>query len=460
MKRSTELRYLLFVLFVISLGFLVLYASHTDRGSPSTLITADGILDITDYFLSPFPNALYASFFVSLFLLVHLYVRIKLPEADPFILPAVALLSGIGIIMMLRLSPALALSRNEAIRSILSSNPDANITKNVLTLARLGGKHFIFVGAGILILILSMNIFNRRAFSWLSSKKYLWVFVSAILIIATLLFGKEINKRSLWLFGFQTVELVKLLVLFFISGYIYEKGKGIITYSQTGFKSWVSYAGPFLIMWFFALLPLFIQRDLGPTFLIFIVFLLMFYYAGNRSIATVFFIFLIVAAGYISYKAGYPHIVRERFEMMLDPFGRSESMARVLWSISSGGIYGAGIGYGQPHRIPEVQSDFNFTAICEEMGFIGGVTVILAYVLLIYRFFKIASHTDNIYRKTLVIGITALVGVQAFIIISGNLSFIPMTGITLPFISYGGSSMIINFLMAGIVLKISGEKYD
>lgn len=458
MKRDLELRYLLSVLLIISLGFLVLYSSYWDRGISTSLITVKGTLDISDYSIAFFPNALYASFLVGLFLLAHFYLRVKLPDADPFILPAVAILSGIGIILALRLSPDLAASRNEAIKAILSRNPDDHIKDNVLSIAQFGMKQFISAGMGMLLMLLSMNAFNGRGFSWLSSKRYLWVFLSAALIIATLLVGTRINGKSLWLFGFQTVELVKLLMLFFIAGYIYEKGKGIEAYRHMGFNAWLNYAGPFVVMWFFALAPIFIQGDLGPTFLIFMVFLIMFYYSGNRNLMTAAFILLIVAVGYISYKTGYPSIVRTRFDMLLDPFGKSESMSRVLWSISSGGFWGTGIGYGQPHSIPEVQSDFSFAALCEEVGFVGGAAVILAYALLIQRCFEVASKTSNLYKKTLVIGIAALFGIQAFIIVSGNLSYIPMTGITLPFVSYGGSSMIISFLMIGIVLKISGEE--
>ena len=125
-------------------------------------------------------------------------------------------------------------------------------------------------------------------------------------------------------------------------------------------------------MWLFVLIALYIQKDFGPVVLIFIVFLLMFFYAGNHNSMTLIFISLMVVVGYLSYQAGYPHIVRERFDALFDPFGNSEAMTRVLWSLSSGGWVGTGIGYGEPFRIPEVQSDFSFAAICEEMGFFGG----------------------------------------------------------------------------------------
>ena len=452
MKRKSELKYLLVVLCIMSLGLFLVYLSRIDRDIAMILLTVDSIKDISGSFPSLFPDILYIPCYVGLFLLMHLYLRVKLPEADPFILPVVGVLSGVGLVMILRLSPDLAWSRNEAIQSILRHNPEASIKDNVLTLAQLGIKQFVSLVIGILAMIIAINVFNQRVFSWISSKKYFWVFLSAMLIIMTLLFGTEVNKRSLWLFGFQTVELVKLLVLFFISAYIYEKGKGIVIYQQAGYRAWLSYAGPFVAMWFFALIPLFVQRDLGPTFLIFIVFLLMFYFAGNRNIVTIAFIVLIGIIGYVSYKVGYPSVVHERFNAFFDPFGRSESMSRVLWSISSGGIFGSGIGYGQPYRIPVVQSDFNFAAIVEEMGFIGGISVVLCYVIFVHRCYRISQQTANIYKRSLVCGITVMIGLQAFTIICGNLGVIPMTGITLPFVSYGGSSMIINFLLIGIIL--------
>lgn len=457
MKRNIELRLLLVVLLIINIGFLILSSSYVDRGVSYLLKTKDGILNIAPYFLDFFPNGLYATFFVAVFLLAHIFLRWRLPEADPLLLPLTALLSGIGLLLILRLSPDLAFVRNEAIRDVLARNPEAQITDNVLSLAQLGMKYFTFLVIGILVLLASSCISNQ-VFSRLSSKKYIWVFLSAILILCTLFFGVKINGRRLWLFGFQTVEVVKFLMILFMAGYIYERGKGILVYGKGDFGAWAKYAAPFAVMCFFGLVPIVLQRDFGPTVLLFAVFLLIFHYAGNRWTVTLIFIMLLCIAGYASYKTGLPSVVRERFDMMADPFTRSESMSRVLWAISSGGLSGAGIGYGQAHRIPEVQSDFSFTAVCEEMGFVGGLALILAYAALIVRCLKIASATSNVYRKTLVTGIAALIGVQSFLIICGNLGGIPLTGITLPLVSYGGSALLVNFLMIGIVLRISGEE--
>jgi cell division protein FtsW (lipid II flippase) len=382
----------------------------------------------------------------------------KWPYADPFILPAVALLSGLGLIMTLRLAPDLAIARADTLNVVLNINPGANVTDNVLTLARIGVRHFYHIALGALLFVIVLYAFSGRLFSALSSKKYLWVLISAGLILLTLALGDRINGRRLWLFGFQTVELVKLLTLLFAAGYLYEQGTGIALYREGGGRLWLRYAGPFAAMGFFALLPLFIQKDLGPTVLICMVFFLLLFAAGNRVSVSLLFIVLMALAGYVSYQTGYPSILRERFDALFNPFGTSEAMTRVLWSLAAGGRLGVGIGYGQPYKMPEVQSDFSFAAICEEMGFVGAGTVILAYVLLTWRCFHVACSQENRYKRILVIGIACMIAIQAAIIILGNLVVIPLTGITLPFISYGGSSLIITFIMAGIVLRISGER--
>lgn len=454
MKRAIERKNLLVALLIVCLGLLLLSSSLAERAVNTNLVTHEGTLDISRYCFHLFPNGLYAALFVALFLIAHAFLRWRLPQADPFILPVVALLCGIGVIMAFRLAPDLAIVRNEAITTMLNRNHDAPVSRNVLILAKLGVKHIYLIAVGLLAMI-APSFVSQQGFSRLSSKKYLWVLLSALLICLTLLLGDKINGKRLWLFGFQTDELVKLLMVLFMAGYIHERGKGIAIFGRDNIRVWAQYAAPFMVMCFFGLIPMVLQGDFGPTFLLLVVFLLMFHYSGNRRLVTLLFILLIGIVGYVSYKTGYPSILHERFDMMLDPFGRSESLSRVLWAVSSGGMFGSGIGYGQPQRIAEVQSDFSFAAVCEEMGFVVAASIILAYAVLLIRCFRIAADTKNTYMKTLVIGIATMIGVQVFIIIAGNLGGIPLTGITLPLVSYGGSSLIINFLMIGIVLTIS-----
>lgn len=446
------------LLIILCLGFFIVYAGHIDRTLPQVLNTSKGILDLSLFSTERNPNMFYGISFAAIFLLTHFYIKLKLPNADPYIFPAVAILTGIGLIIMLRLSPDLAIVRNEAIQAVLSRDPHATVRQNVLSFAQLGMKQFFMIGLGCLTIIGAVNLLGRKSFPWLASKKYLWVLLSVLLILVTLFFGTKVNGKRLWLLGIQPIELVKIMLLLFISAYVYQKGKGIVMYQAGGLRQWVQYAGPFMVMWLFALAPIVLQGDLGPTFLIFLVFLILFHYVGTRKSVTMLSILFIAAAGLISYKIGWPSIVKTRMDMFLDPFGASESISRSLWAVSSGGLFGSGIGYGQSYRIPEVQSDFNFACICEEMGLLGGITVLLCYAIIISRCLVIAAHTDNIHKKTLVVGIGLMIGLQAAIIIAGNLSAIPLTGITLPFISYGGSSMIATFSMIGIALNISGDE--
>jgi cell division protein FtsW (lipid II flippase) len=359
------------------------------------------------------------------------------------------------MIALLRLAPDLAALRSETIATLLRDYPGIRIRDNATLLSQLGVRQLINMVGGVLLLIVAFAISSRRTLAWCASKKYLWAFSAVVLVVITMAYGTEINNRRLWLFGFQTVELVKLLTLFFIAGYLDEHGRGIELYRQGNLPSWIKYAGPYFVVFILILLVLFLQKDLGPAVLLFWVFLLMIHAAGNRKVVTLAFLGIVLLAGFAAYQAGFPSMVRTRFDACLDPFGTSESMTRVFWSLSAGGIWGLGLGAGQSYRIPEVQSDFNFTVICEELGFGGGLAVIMMYLLFFYRCLVTSRRIDHGFEKALLIGIGTLTMSQALIIIAGNIGIIPLTGITLPFVSYGGSSLIVNFIMAGIALRIS-----
>jgi hypothetical protein len=168
-KQNIEFRYLLLVLLIVSIGFWILQMGFIDRGVSGALVTRNGSLDISPYFLDFFPNALYAAFFVAVFLLLHFYVRVKMPTADPFILPAVALLSGVGIILLLRLAPDLSRSRNEALLALFRSGIVGKGGDNVLYLAQLGMRQFVVFIIGTIGMIVAINLFGRNGISWFSS---------------------------------------------------------------------------------------------------------------------------------------------------------------------------------------------------------------------------------------------------------------------------------------------------
>jgi cell division protein FtsW (lipid II flippase) len=456
-KRAIELKYLFLVFAALGLGFFLVHQHFMRRTFPFVLTTISGEMEFASYLLNPFPNALYFVVFACLFLLAHFHLRSSVPEADPYILPAIAFISGVGSLMMLRLAPDLALMRNDALWSIVNANPSVKITDNVRTLAQLGTSHFTNLVVGVLAFLITISVFSRRFFAWMSGRRYVWIALSSLLFLATWFFGTTINGKKLWFMGFQTIELVKILVLFFIAAYLYNEGKGISAHGKSRFFKWCQYTVPYAAACILLAGPTLLQKDFGAAMLLFVVCFIMLHLAGNKFMITAFVISLIALTGWTCYAMDSPHVLRERIDMFLDPFGRGEALATVLWSISTGGIFGNGIGFGLAHRIPEVQSDFNFAAICEEMGLLGGMSILLAYTVLLQRLFKASRLNSNLYKKMLIIGIALTIAAQSFIIVAGNLNGIPLTGVTLPFCSYGGSSLIASFIMAGIAIRITGE---
>ncbi len=457
-KRACELKFLSLVFMVIGLGFFLVHQHFLKRTFPHMIATITGEMEFAAQVLDPYPNALYFVLFAALFLLAHIHLRSSLPEADPYILPAIAFISGIGSIMILRLAPDLALMRNDALWSIVNGNPSAKVSDNVRTLAQLGASHFQNLIIGVLAFLVTITVFNRRFFAWMSGRRYIWIVVSFLLFLVTWAFGTTINGKKLWFLGFQTIELIKLLVLFFIAAYLYNEGKGVSAHGRGRFLKWCKYTIPYGMACILLAGPTLLQQDFGATMLLFTVCFTMLHLAGNKFSITILVISLIVLSGWACYAMDSPHVLRQRIDMFLDPFGRGEALSTVLWSISTGGIFGNGVGFGLAHRIPEVQSDFNFAAICEEMGLVGGLSLLLAYAVLLQRLFSVSLLNGNLYKKMLIIGIALMIATQSFIIVAGNLNGIPLTGITLPFCSYGGSSLIISFIMAGIAVRISGEE--
>jgi cell division protein FtsW (lipid II flippase) len=460
MKRAVELKYLFLVFMSLGLGFFLLHQHLMKKGYPLTAWSASGeIIDLSPYVFAPYPNGVFFALFAGLFLLAHFYLRSAVPKADPYILPTLAFISGIGFIMILRLAPDLAVLRGEALRQITTAHPTARVTDNVRLLAQLGTSHLVNLTAGMIALLITTRIFNKKVVAWMSGKRYLWVLCSTVLFACTWLFGATINGRKLWLFGFQTIEPVKLLVLFFMAGYLYNEGKGITFHGTKGkFLTWCRYTIPFAAVSILAFGPTIPQGDFGATVLLFAVCFIMLHLAGNKVYITALVASAIALTAWVCYSLNFPHMLKTRIDMFLDPFGRGEAITSVLWSISTGGLFGNGIGYGLAHRIPEVQSDFNFAAICEEMGLIGGLSLMAAYAVLLTRFFRASLANQNGYKRMLVMGIAIMMAIQSFIILAGNLNGIPLTGITLPFCSYGGSSIVVSFIMAGIGIRVSGEE--
>ncbi len=298
--------------------------------------------------------------------------------------------------------------------------------------------------------------FGYRYIGNLSRFKWLYYSAGIALFMFTLVFGRAIKGAKNWIvigrFSIQPSEIVKLFFILFLACYYSSKEKRLFR----GIKE--RYAVMFCVYTYLGFLIL--QREWGIMLLFFFTYIAMEYMfegdfkilAGNIALAGV--------GSYLGYLL--MNHIQIRVQVWLDPWadvtGKGYQITQSLFAIASGGFFGTGIGQGSPGYIPEVHSDFIFSAICEEMGMFGGVAVIMLFFIFTYRGIKIALKLPDGFDKCVATGITVMFGFQTFIIIGGVIKMIPMTGITLPFISYGGSSLLSSFISLGILQAISAKE--
>ncbi|MBI1877320.1 MAG: FtsW/RodA/SpoVE family cell cycle protein [Chloroflexi bacterium] len=356
---------------------------------------------------------------------------------DPILLPLVFFLSGLGLAMIARLAPAFV-------------NPQ---------LAWL-------VAATLVLLLITLIPHNLN---WLRRYKYAWLTGGLILLAATLLFGVNPSGFGprLWLpvgpVYFQPSEPLKLLLVIFLAAYLADRRRQLIevkAYIGPVGMPHPSYWGPMLLMWGLSIVLLVWQRDLGAALLFFCTFLAMLYAAIGQKRYLWAGALLLVGAGSIGYILF--DVVRLRFEAFwnpwLDPAGRSFQIVQSLLAFASGGLFGQGLGQGLPTAIPVVHTDFVFAAIGEEYGLLGALGVLVCFVMLVSRAFYIALRAQTGFEQLLSAGIGAILSLQTIIITAGTLKLMPLTGVTLPFVSYGGSSLVTSFAMVGLLLFIANQR--
>nr|MBN1229466.1 FtsW/RodA/SpoVE family cell cycle protein [Anaerolineae bacterium] len=370
-------------------------------------------------------------------LLLHIGLTWLLPLRDPIILPVVMLMAGWGIVLTARLAPAF--STRQPIWLVVAALAS-------LAIARLSP---------------GLRILRRYRYSWLIA--------GIILLAATLIFGVNpsggANAPRLWLgFGFiyfQPSEILKLLMVIFMASYLADK-RDIL--SVKPLRVWKitlptpQYIAPLLLMWGFCMILLIWQRDLGTASLFFIIFLGMLYVATNQTGYLLVGLVLLMLSGLAGYFLF--DVVRLRVDAWLNPWpeasGRAFQIVQSLLAIASGGLFGQGIGQGSPTYIPVVHSDFVLAAIAEEWGLMGAVGVIASLAILIFRGLRIAAkNVDQPFKSLLAAGISLSLGIQSLLIAGGVLKLIPLTGVTFPFISYGGSSLLSGFVMIGLLWRLS-----
>ena len=354
---------------------------------------------------------------------------------DLTLFPAAMLLASLGLIMIGRLKPALFLTQ----------------------------MRWLLLG----LIVYLFLVFLGERFLRLLSYPYLLGVFCLLLLCSALFFGTEIGGSRNWIvfgpFAVQPSEFGKIVIIMFLAAYLTEH-REVLTLPRHRLL-WLKlpvlrFIAPLLLIWGVAILMFVVQRDLGSALLFFGIAVSMTYMAtGRKSYVALAFAFFLGAAA-LSYS--FFSLVRVRFNIWLDPWsdpsGSAYQVVQSLFALGSGGVWGAGFAHGHPNLIPEVHTDFIFAAIAEELGLLGSLGVMLVFALFFYRAIRIALACREETRILLAAGIAVVFLLQAFIIIAGVTKFLPLTGITLPFVSYGGSSMIASFMLLGILTVLSKKE--
>jgi cell division protein FtsW (lipid II flippase) len=389
----------------------------------------------------------YAVFFFGIYLVAHVVARVTVPLADPYLLPMAALLTAIGVTEIYRLGPGNAFRQGLWI---------------VIGVAAFGATLF-----GL-----------HRDYRVLERYKYVFGVTAIFLLFLPLApgIGEEINGSRLWIHAgslqFQPGELGKIALIVFLAAYLREKREVL---AQGRLKDW----GPLLVIWGGAMLVLFATDDLGSALLYYGIFVAMLYVATARItfVAAAIGLFLV---GSYAVSQGTPH-VRDRVTNWLSPWSthkiycplsgapafrqncQSYQEVQSLYSIGHGGFGGTGLGHGiftgttGKQVIPDLNTDFIYSALAQELGLIGVAALLLVYMAFVLRGFRIALAASDGFSKLLAAGLSFGFAFQTFVIVGGITRVIPLTGITLPFVSYGGSSVVANFLLVAGLLLISNR---
>ncbi len=318
-----------------------------------------------------------------------------------------------------------------------------------------GLKQIVWVGVGFVaffgayLVYYFIDIWERY---W-----YLYVGLSVILFILTLAIGRTVNGSRNWIgvgsIAFQPSEVIKILYIMFLS--CHYSGAWTKPIKEKITPSIMTAIVTYLFIGFLVL-----QRDWGTILVLFSIYIFMIYVYEKNPLFLAVNVGAALVVAFLGYK--FMHHIQLRVTAWLNPWEHIEDIGyqvtQSLFAISAGGYFGKGLGNGTPYHIPEVHTDFIFSAICEEMGVFVGAAVVLLFFLLAYRCFKIALKATNPYNKSVGLGVTLMFSLQCFIIIGGVIKFIPLTGITLPFVSYGGSSMVVSFISLGIMQAISARE--
>lgn len=375
--------------------------------------------------------------FVVAFTTAHVTLSRRLRSRDPLLLPAAALLSGWGLVIVGRVAPSF-LPRQAT---------------------------WLMLGTAVMLAVVEVG----RDLSWLQRYRYTWLVAGLLLLAATLLLGVNPSGSGprLWLaIGgayFQPSEPLKLLMVVFLASYLAQTRRLLVSAGRRVGPIRLpplAYVGPLLVMFGVAVLLLLAQQDLGAAMLFFLTFLSMLYLATAQWGYVVAGLVMMVAAGAMAYSLSTRLALR--IDAWLNPWAGaadwSFQVVQSLLAFGAGGVFGEGLGLGRPTFIPAVHTDFGFAAIGESFGLVGLLAVIALYGVLLLRGFRAAAGARRLFERWLAAGLTAGLAIQAWVIMAGNAKLAPITGVTLPFLSYGGSSLVSTFVALGVLLRISSQR--
>lgn len=415
--RLIELRLLLWVAALSITGYLAVVAAASGRFAWLELLVPLAVLAI--------------------FGALHVFLVSVGFRGDQVLLPLAVGLTGIGFVLVERLAPTLLLQQ----------------------------LSWLVIAAGAFC----VTILVPRDLSVLSRYKYTWALIGVVLLVSPLLpvVGREINGARIWV-GIRGVaqlepwELVKIALVIFFAAYL-EEYREVLSAPPRRLGPIpvppIPYLLPIVAMWLVAMLVMVFEKDLGATLLFFGIFLAMLYLATGEPFYVLLGLVLLMGGGFVAYHA-FNHVAA-RVDVWLAPFtsdlrfDTGYQLTQGLFSLANAGLIGAGLGNGMPERIPVVWSDFVFDAFTEEVGFVGALALLAFYLVFVYRGMLIALRAPTVFLQLLAAGLSFIVAFQTLVIVGGNAKLIPLTGITLPFVAYGGSSLVTNFVLVALLLRVS-----
>lgn len=386
----------------------------------------------------------------ALALAVNVANRYLAPDADPVIMPVVLVLNGIGFVMIYRLNVSAQIAADaswhyQAIWSVL----------------------------GVVAYIVTLVLVRRSRD--LERYRYLLMFCALGLLVLPLVpvLGRtpeaQLNGVKLWIklgpITFQPVEIAKILLVIFFASYFVEKREMLsLSTRRVGNRLFPDLRplGPITVAWAVSLLVILFEHDIGFSLLLFVMFIAMLWVATGR--------WTYVVGGLIAFAAGTflaahlpvtRDLINQRLSAWLNPWAHYNSYGyqpiQGEFALGRGGLYGTGLGLGVPYNIPVAYSDFIFAAIGEELGLLGTTAVVVGFVLLVGSGIRAAIRARSEFSQLLAVGLTAIIGFQSFFIMAGVVRLLPLTGVSLPFIGYGGSSLLANYVLVALIMRISQE---